>query len=176
MDANAGPALAPGPHHATPERLLARLDELGIRTTTARHPPLFTVEDSRRLRGDLPGGHCKNLFLKDRKDKLWLVVTLEHRAIDLKTLPDRIGAARLSFGRPELLVDVLGVTPGGVTPFALINDVEQRVSVVLDREMLTFDPLNYHPLSNAMTTAIAPDDLLRFVRACGHVPQIVDLG
>ncbi|MCC7275541.1 MAG: prolyl-tRNA synthetase associated domain-containing protein [Alphaproteobacteria bacterium] len=173
-DANA-PDLAPGPHHAGPERLLARLEELGIRTTTASHPPLFTVEDSRRLRGDLPGGHCKNLFLKDRKDRLWLVVTLEDRPIDLKTLPERIGAARLSFGRPELLVEVLGVTPGGVTPFALINDTERRVRVVLDREMLSRDPLNYHPLTNTATTAIAPDDLLRFVRACGHEPLIVDL-
>ncbi|MGE0651695.1 MAG: prolyl-tRNA synthetase associated domain-containing protein [Alphaproteobacteria bacterium] len=169
------PAPAPGPHHATPEILLARLDALGIATRTVSHPPLFTVEDSRRLRGDLPGGHCKNLFLKDRKDRLWLVVTLEDRPIEMKSLSDRIGSARLSFGRPELLVEVLGVTPGGVTPFALINDARQRVTVVLDKEMLTFDPLNYHPLTNAATTAIAPADLLRFIDACGHRPQIVDL-
>ncbi|WP_374446804.1 prolyl-tRNA synthetase associated domain-containing protein [Stella sp.] len=171
----AAPALAPGPHHATPERLMARLAELGIPTRTVEHPPLYTVEESRRLRGDLPGGHCKNLFLKDRKDQLWLVVTLEDRAIDMKGLSDRIGSARLSFGRPELLVEVLGITPGAVTPFALINDPGQRVSVVLDREMMGFDPLNYHPLTNRATTAIAPADLLRFIAACGHRPAIVDL-
>ncbi|BBK33772.1 Ala-tRNA(Pro) hydrolase [Stella humosa] len=171
----AAPALAPGPHHATPERLLARLGELGIQTRTVEHPPLYTVEESRRLRGDLPGGHCKNLFLKDRKDQLWLVVTLEDRPIEMKSLSDRIGSARLSFGRPELLVEALGVTPGAVTPFSLINDPAQRVTVVLDRGMLDLDPLNYHPLTNRATTAIAPADLLRFIAACGHTPRIVDL-
>ncbi|BBK44340.1 DNA-binding protein [Allostella vacuolata] len=171
----AAPALVPGPHHATPEALLARLEALGIATRTVSHPPLFTVEESRRLRGDLPGGHCKNLFLKDRKDQLWLVVTLEDRPIEMKGLSDRIGSARLSFGRPELLVEVLGVTPGAVTPFALINDTGHRVRVVLDREMLERDPLNYHPLTNTATTAIASKDLLRFIEACGHRPSIVDL-
>ncbi|MGE0723216.1 MAG: prolyl-tRNA synthetase associated domain-containing protein [Alphaproteobacteria bacterium] len=171
----AAPALAPAPHHATPDDLFRRLDALGIATTTADHPPLFTVEDSQRLRGDLPGGHCKNLFLKDRKDKLWLVVTLEDRPIDMKTLSDKIGSARLSFGRPELLVEVLGITPGAVTPFSLINDTTQRVSVVLDREMLTRDPLNYHPLTNDRTTQIRPADLVRFIESCGHRPAVVDL-
>jgi Ala-tRNA(Pro) deacylase len=160
---------------ATPDELFARLDALGIRHVTHRHPPLHTVAESVRLRGTLPGGHCKSLFLKDRKGGLWLVVVLEDRHLDLNALSARLGAPRFSFGSPELLHDVLGVTPGSVTPFALVNDRERRVAVVLDADMLEHDPLNYHPLVNTATTAIAPADLLRFVAACGHQPRIVAL-
>jgi Ala-tRNA(Pro) deacylase len=158
---------------ATRDDLFARLDALGIVTTTVEHAPLFTVEQSKALRGDLPGGHCKNLFLKDKKGALWLVVTLEDAAVDLKTLPARIGAARISFANAALLEEVLGVTPGSVTPFGLINDTAQRVTVVLDQEMMARDLLNYHPLVNDATTAIAPADLLAFIRSCGHEPRIV---
>jgi Ala-tRNA(Pro) deacylase len=160
---------------ASEDDLMRRFTELGIATVTHRHPPLFTVEESRALRGDLPGGHCKSLFLKDKKQHLWIVVALEDQALNLKTLHKSIGAARLSFGRAELLWDALGVRAGSVTPFAVINDIEARVSVVLDRTMLTHDPLNYHPLHNEATTALAPGDLLAFIRACGHEPQIADL-
>jgi Ala-tRNA(Pro) deacylase len=166
---------APAPP-ATPQDLFARLEALGIAYRTYEHPPLFTVEDSKRLRGDLPGGHCKNLFLRDKKRNLYLLVALEDRAVDLKTLRDRLGAqGNLSFASAELLREVLGVIPGAVTPFALMNDRQKRVSVFLDKKMLGFDPLNYHPLTNALTTAIGPGDLLRFVEACGHTPRIVDL-
>jgi Ala-tRNA(Pro) deacylase len=158
---------------ATRDDLFARLDALGIATTTVEHAALFTVEQSKVLRGDLPGGHCKNLFLKDKKGALWLVVTLEDAAVDLKALPALIGAARISFGNAALLEEVLGVTPGSVTPFGLINDTEQRVTVVLDQEMMARDLLNYHPLVNDATTAIAPADLLAFIRSCGHEPRIV---
>jgi len=127
------------------------------------------------LRGQLPGGHCKSLFLKDKKAGLWLVVALEERRIDLKRVADTLGAPRFSFGNAELLFQVLGVRPGSVTPFALANDTAQRVTVVLDRGMLEQAPLNYHPLENDRTTAIAPGDLLRFIEACGHRPRIVDL-
>jgi Ala-tRNA(Pro) deacylase len=162
---------------ATPEDLFARLDRLGIPHKTYAHPPLFTVEDSKRLRGDLPGGHCKNLFLRDKKRSLFLVVTLEDRRIDLKALRHVLGAAgNLSFGDPALLMEALGVEPGAVTPFALVNDRARRVAVYLDRDMLARDPLNYHPLSNRLTTAIAPGDLVRFIESCGHVPKTVDLG
>ncbi|MEQ9641634.1 MAG: prolyl-tRNA synthetase associated domain-containing protein [Alphaproteobacteria bacterium] len=160
---------------ATPEDLFRRLDELGIATTTVEHPPLFTVEDSKALRGQLPGGHCKSLYLRDKKKRNYLVVALEDQAVDLGTLPDRIGAGRLSFGSADRLMEFLGVIPGSVTPFALINDPEQRVNVVLHKAMLEHDPLNYHPLVNTMTTAIRPDDLLKFIRAGGHEPTIVDL-
>jgi Ala-tRNA(Pro) deacylase len=127
------------------------------------------------LRGQLPGGHCKSLFLKDKKGGLWLVVALEERPIDLKRLADALGAPRFSFGNAELLFVALGVRPGSVTPFALVNDTAHRVTVVLDRLMLEHDPLNYHPLENDRTTAIAPADLLRFIAACGHRPRVVHL-
>ena len=159
----------------TPEQLFERLDALGISHRTYTHPPVFTVAEAVALRGQLPGGHCKSLFLKDKKGGLWLVVALEERRIDLKRLAGRLGAPRFSFGNAELLYQTLGVRPGSVTPFALVNDRERRVGVVLDRGMLECDPLNYHPLENDRTTAIAPGDLLRFVAACGHEPMLLDL-
>ena len=167
----AGMAVAP----LTPDQLFARLDELGIAHRTYSHPPVFTVAEAVALRGQLPGGHCKSLFLKDKKGGLWLVLALEERPIDLKRLAALLGAPRFSFGNAELLYQVLGVRPGSVTPFALINDATRRVAIVLDRAMLDHDPLNYHPLYNDRTTAIAPADLLRFIAWCGHRPRIVDL-
>lgn len=156
-------------------RLIAYLDRLGIASSTRRHPPVHTVEEARALRGDIPGAHCKNLFLKDKKEQLWLVVALEERPVDLKSLDKRIGAARLSFGKAELLREVLGVEPGSVTPFALLNDEARRVRVVLDRGMMQMRPLNYHPMHNAATTTIQPEDLTRFLAATGHEPMVVDL-
>jgi Ala-tRNA(Pro) deacylase len=161
--------------HASPEELFRRFDALGIPYTTHHHPAVFTVAESTALRGSLPGGHCKSLFLKDRKDGLWLVVLLEHRRLDLKALADRLEAPRFSFGSPALLESTLGITPGSVTPFALINDRERRVRVVLDAEMLTLDPLNYHPLVNTATTAVSPADLIKFITFCGHEPRIVEM-
>lgn len=163
------------PLPTSPEQLLQRLKDLGIETVTHEHPPLLTVEDSKRLRGDLPGGHCKNLFLKDKKDRYWLVVTSEDRKVDIKVLDAKLGAARLSFASPERLWNVLGVRPGSVTPFALINDKERKVQVILDAEMLKATPLNYHPLINTKTTAIKPADLVRFIEACGHQPATLNL-
>ena len=159
----------------TPEALLARLTELGIAHRTYDHPAVFTVEEAKALRGTLPGGHCKSLFLKDKKGALWLAVMLEERRTDLRQLADALGAARFSFGSADLLQEVLGVTAGSVTPFALANDETGRVRLVLDAEMLRIDPLNYHPLVNTRTTAISPQDLLAFVRATGHEPVILSL-
>jgi Ala-tRNA(Pro) deacylase len=160
----------------TPEQLFARLDALGITHRTYAHPPVFTVAEAAALRGQLPGGHCKSLFLKDKKGGLWLLVALEERQIDLKRLADALDAPRFSFGNAELLYELLGVRPGSVTPFALANDSAGRVQAVLDQGMLAHDPLNYHPLENDRTTAIAPGDLLRFLADCGHAPHLVDLG
>jgi Ala-tRNA(Pro) deacylase len=159
----------------TPGELFARLDALGIVHRTHAHPPVFTVEQAKALRGALPGGHCKSLFLKDRKGGLWLVVALEECRVDLKALADALGAPRFSFGSAELLLEVLGVRPGSVTPFAAINDAGRRVTLVLQRAMLEHDPLNYHPLENDRTTAVAPGDLVRFLDAAGHPPLVVDI-
>lgn len=159
----------------TPEALFARFDALGIAHRTHSHPPVYTVAESAALRGALPGGHCKSLFLKDKKGGLWLAVMIEERRVDLKRLSAALGAPRFSFGNAELLFEVLGVRPGSVTPFAVVNDTEHRVTIVLDHGMLDRDPLNYHPLENDRTTAVSPADLLRFIRACGHEPRIVDL-
>jgi Ala-tRNA(Pro) deacylase len=161
---------------ATPAELFAFLDRLGIKTATVSHPPLFRVEESRQLRGEIPGAHTKNLFLVDRKGRLFLVAAEESAAIDLKGLHRKIGAAgRLSFGKAEDLRATLGVEPGAVTPFAAMNDAAGRVTVVIDRALLARDPLNFHPLVNTRTTRIAAVDLLRFLEAAGHQPQIIDV-
>ncbi len=155
--------------------LFARLDALGIAHETHEHAALFTVEQSRALRGDLPGGHIKNLFLRDKKRRMWLVTVLESRDVDLKSLRRELGAqGNLSFGSPESLMENLGVIPGAVTPFAVINDTAGKVGMVLDKGVLAADPVNAHPLRNDMTTALAPADLLRFLEAEDHAPTILD--
>ena len=157
----------------TPDQLFAYLDSLGIKHTTVKHPPLFTVEQSRALRGQIPGGHTKNLFLRDKKNAIFLVVALEQAEIDLKGLHRQLGVnGRFSFGAPNLLREVWGVEPGAVTPFGAINDAEGRVTVVLDAPMMEHEMLNYHPLVNTMTTSIGRDDLIKFLEATGHVPRI----
>lgn len=158
----------------TTDQLLARLAELGIAARTVDHPPVFTVEEARRHRGDLPGTHTKSLFLRDKKEAMWLVVCLESRTLDLKDLARRLGAKHLSFGSPERLMRHLGVIPGAVSPFAIVNDAERVVQVVLDRGVLAHDPVNLHPLDNAKTTAISAADLLRFLEAEGHAPRMID--
>ena len=160
----------------SPDQLFAHLEGLGIRTRTVQHPPVFTVDEAKALRGDLPGAHIKNLFLRNKKGEMWLVVAEESRPIDLKALGERLGAGRLSFGSPERLMNYLGVVPGAVTPFALINDRQGQVRVAIDKAILEQDPVNCHPLANDMTTAIAPRDLLAFIESSGHQPMILDLG
>jgi Ala-tRNA(Pro) deacylase len=171
-------AAAEAPAHApaTPEALFARLESLGIPARTVSHPPVFTVEEAKALRGQLPGGHVKNLFLRNKKGEMWLVVAEEDRKLDLKALAERLGAGRVSFGSAERLMQYLGVIPGAVTPFGLVNDRKAEVRVVIDKALLAHDPINVHPLVNDKTTAIAPGDLLKFLESCGHRPQILDLG
>jgi len=153
--------------------LFGLLQAMGIETHTHEHPAVFTVAESLDVEKSMPGGHTKNLFLKDKKDKLFLVVALNDAAIDLKTLHKTLGCDRLSFGKAELLGEVLGVKPGSVTPFSVINDPAGRVTVVLDETMMEQVLLNFHPLENTATTAIAQSDLLRFIRATGHEPRIL---
>ncbi len=161
---------------ATREHLFAFLDTLAIPTTTVEHHAVFTVAESDALERNLPGGHTKNLFLKDAKGKLLLVVAQAHTAIDLKSLHKTLGCARLSFGKPDLLMAVLGVPPGSVTAFSVINDRDRQVSVIIDAALMEHNILNCHPLINTATTAIARDDLVRFLRATGHPPEISSLG
>ncbi len=157
---------------ATPAELFAFLDRLGVAHRTVEHPPLFTVEQSRALRGQIPGGHAKNLFLKDKKGALFLVTTIEDAEVMLKGLHHRFGRGRFSFGSPEALRATLGVEPGSVSPFGAINDTDHAVTVVLDAAMMQHATLNCHPLVNTMTTTIARGDLLRFLEATGHKPRI----
>ncbi|MBL8791713.1 MAG: prolyl-tRNA synthetase associated domain-containing protein [Rhizobiales bacterium] len=160
---------------ATRQELFDLFGKLGISITTAEHPPVFTVEEAKKVHDDIPGGHCKNLFCKDEKGVLWLIVALEDAVINLKAAPARIGSKRLTFGKPDLLMEVLGVEPGSVTPFGLINDRELRTNVILDARMMKEEKLNFHPLQNTATTTIASADLVTFIRALGHSPRIVEV-
>ena len=158
---------------ASPDELFAFLDRLGIAHKTMAHPPLFTVEQSQALRGTIPGGHTKNLFVKDKKDKVFLLVAPEDAMIELKSMHRLLGASgRFSFGSADLMRELLGVEPGSVTPFGAINDKDARVNVVLDAAMMKNEILNYHPLVNTMTTSIASTDLVKFLQATGHDPRI----
>ena len=162
------------PAAATPDDLFAYLDRLAIAHETVRHEAVFTVADSAHVKAGIPGAHAKNLFLKDRKGRLFLMVAEHATAIDLKRLHETVGASgRLSFGSEELLVGTLGVTPGSVTPFAALNDPEGRVTVCLDAALMSHERQNFHPLVNTMTTGVAPADLIAFLRATGHEPMMV---
>ena len=162
---------------ATRQDLFDLLGELGVVTTTYDHAPIFTVEEGRDLKANWPGGHSKNLFLKDKKGALFLISARDNTEINLKRLPRLIGCARLSFGNPDLMQDVLGITPGSVTGFALINTRgpdAPKLKFILDAKLMACDRIHFHPLKNDATTAIAPKDFLRFARACGHEPEIID--
>lgn len=161
---------------ATRQDLFARLAQLGIETRTVEHEPLFTVAESSKLEREIPGAHTKNLFLKDDGGELFLVVARTQTRVDLKALAKTLHAGRFSFGKPELLMQALGVPPGSVTAFAVINDPQRRVRVVIDAELMQYDCVNCHPLENTATTNIARDDLLRFIRSCGREPRITMLG
>jgi Ala-tRNA(Pro) deacylase len=157
-----------------PDELFAFLDGLGISVTTVSHPPLFTVAQSRSLRGEIGGGHTKNLFLKDKKGAYFLVTVEEAATVDLKTVHNTIGASgRVSFGKPEALMELLGVSPGSVTVFGAINDTERRVKIILDEGLMREETINAHPLTNEATTSIRRDDLLAFLGATSHEPHVL---
>jgi Ala-tRNA(Pro) deacylase len=160
----------------TRDDLFAFLDAQGIAHRTHAHAAVFTVAESRGIKQDMPGGHTKNLFVKDKKGRLFLVTALSDALIDLKRLHETIGASgRVSFGSAELLRATLGVEPGSVTPLAAINDRAGVVTVILDANLMAHDPVNVHPLENTATTALAPGDLVRFLEATGHPPRVLRL-
>ena len=159
---------------ASPQDLFDFLDKLHIPYQTISHEPLFTVEDSREVHGKMPGGHSKNLLVKDKKSRIFLLVALADSQINLKNVHEKIGAnGRVSFCSAEIMDELLGVKPGSVTPFGAINDRDQRVSVVLEAGMMALDRLNFHPLVNTQTTGLAAKDLVKFLEATGHKPMIV---
>ncbi len=158
---------------ATQEDLFAFLDSLGIEHSTVTHPPFFTVDEGRPWHAMIPGLHCKNLFIKDRKGGIWHVVLPADKRADLGALEKSLGAPRFSFARPEVLLEVLQLTPGSVTPFGLINDTARRAIVVLDQDMLANECVNFHPLKNDASTTIRAADLVTFIRALGYTPIIM---
>lgn len=174
MSSNPSQLLADGSLPATPTQLFARLAELDIQCTTTSHPAVFTVEEAKKYRGKILGLHMKNLFLRNKKGQMWLVVCLEDQRVDLKALGRTIGAGNLSFGSPERLMTYLGLTPGSVSPFGVINDTESRVRMIVDQDILDQGPLNFHPLVNTMTTTIKAGDFMRFLEAMHHPPVALD--
>lgn len=158
----------------TQDELFQFLDSLGIKHATKRHEPVFTVAESVALRDEIPGGHTKNLFVKDKKDNYFLLTVEENATVDLKTVHTIIGgASKVSFGRPEKLMEYLGVIPGAVTAFGVINDAGKNVKIIVDEELMNDEIVNCHPLVNDATTSIASRDLLRFIEATGHEPLVL---
>jgi Ala-tRNA(Pro) deacylase len=156
------------------EDLFSYLDSLNIAHQTKTHPAVFTVAESVSLRDEIPGGHTKNLFVKDKKDQFFLLTVEENASVDLKTVHTIIGAAsKVSFGKPEKLMEYLGVAPGSVTAFGALNDTGQNVTFVLDKDLMEHDVINCHPLTNEATTSIGRDDLIRFMEATGHTPLVL---
>jgi Ala-tRNA(Pro) deacylase len=166
--------LANGSRPATPESVLARLSALGVQHQTVRHAVLRTVSDSKTHRQDPDGGYSKNLFLRNKKGRMWLVTLHEDRMVDLRQLGAYIGAGRVSFASPQRLMRYLGVVPGAVTPLAVINDHGNQVSTIMDSKLLHFDKVHFHPCDNSLTTTLPGDGLLRFMSDCGHTPQQID--
>ena len=158
----------------TPESLIGKLESLNVVFTSHHHPPLRTVEDSKVYRDNMPGMHVKNLYLRDKKKRNYLIVAEEDRVIDLKSLHAIIGSDRLSFGSADRLFDMLGVRPGAVSPFTLINDPEHQVSLSIDAELMMAERLYFHPLVNDMTLGVTPEGLSRFLAATGHQPQLIN--
>ncbi|MGB4058515.1 MAG: prolyl-tRNA synthetase associated domain-containing protein [Alphaproteobacteria bacterium] len=159
----------------SPEGLLALLGGLGISYKIHRHPKIFTVEEGAHLKETIPGLHCRNLFLCDKKKAMYLVVAANETSVDLKALEKQIGSARLSFGSKERLWQYLGIYPGAVCPFAALNDKNHEITVILDSVMMEAETVCYHPLDNAQTIALSPADLLKFFTHTGHIPKILDL-
>ena len=159
----------------TQEELLALLSEIKIPYTNHEHPAVFTVEEADQYHQGIQGVHTKNLFFKDKKKDLFLVVTLSDKPVNIKELGRIIGAKNLSFGKPDLLMEVLGMIPGAVTPFAAVNINNLEVKIVLDQEMMEHELLNFHPLVNTATTTIGSRDLVRFLEHCGQTPEVIRL-
>jgi Ala-tRNA(Pro) deacylase len=162
---------------ASESDLLAFLTTLGIHHKTVYHAPVHTVDDAQKMRGDIEGGHCKCLFVRDKKKHRGLIVMREDKQADLKSIAETIGMGRLSFGSSNSLIEMLGVKPGSVTPFSLMNAKDRYTDIIvaLDKTMLENTYLNYHPLHNAATTTIKSEDLLKFIEACGFEPKIIEI-
>lgn len=160
----------------TKTEMLAHLDSLGLVTKTTDHPALFTVADSHEWHEKIPGAHAKNLFVKDKKSQIFLICALADSPLDLKRAHTAIGASgRLSFGTSEAMFALLGVKPGSVTPFGIVNDTEHKITVILEAALMAHDKVNFHPLENTATTTIASADLIAFLKSTGHEPKIVEL-
>jgi Ala-tRNA(Pro) deacylase len=159
----------------TQQELLTLLSDIGIEYTNHEHPPVFTVEEAARHQDGIQGAHSKNLFFKDKKKNLFLVVTLADKPVNIKDLAKKIGGNNLSFAKPDLLMEVLGMIPGAVTPFAAVNIRDHAVKIVLDQDLMAHELLNFHPLENTATTTIRSQDLVQFLEHCGQMPEIIGL-
>jgi len=160
--------------HPTEPALYALFDELGIAYHTENHRAVFTVEEGADVKARLPGGHSKNLFLKDKAGNYVLVSALGSTVVKLNQLHKRIGTKRLSFGKPDALLDLLGVVPGSVTVFSVLNDTEAKVRLILDKALFEHEAVWFHPMRNTASTRVAPQDLIEFAKATGHPPTLID--
>ena len=155
--------------------LIRILNDNGFEYFLEEHAPLFTVEDSKSLRGQIEGAHSKNLFLKDAKANFFLISIEESASIDLKKTMQQIQSKKLSFAKPEYLQDILGTEPGSVSPFALLNDTKKQVKFYLDRSFLDSETVNFHPLINTATVNISPQNLIELIEKYHNPVNYIDL-
>jgi Ala-tRNA(Pro) deacylase len=146
-----------------------------IEFSMTEHEPLFTVQDSKLLRGRIEGGHSKNLFLKDQKDNFFLVTFIEDITADLKKLPEALNSKRLSFAKTEYLKSLMGIEPGSVSPFGLINDTQKEINFYFDEDFLKFEIANFHPLVNTATVSISPKKLISFIEKYHKTVNMIDM-
>ncbi len=151
------------------------LDSLGIEHVTTEHEPAFTVEDAARITSHIAGGHTKNLLLESKTGSLCMLSCLDSQSVKINGLTRLLGLPKMSFAKPERMIDVLAVRPGSLSPFALINDRDKQVLPVLDMQLFDDDHVNFHPLDNAKTTTIRSEDLTKFLEALGYQAQIIDM-
>ena len=152
----------------------AALRGLGIACARHEHPPVATVEAAAEHWADIDATHCKNLFLRNQKgDRHYLLILIHSKKADLRAVADQIGDGKLSFASPDRLMTHLGLTPGSVSPFGLINDRAHTVRVVIDRDLRSVERLSFHPNINTVTFVVSAADFARFLESCGHIVQHV---
>jgi Ala-tRNA(Pro) deacylase len=162
-------------HPYNSDNILEYMKNIGIATTLYHHPPVFTVAEAERVDKEIEGAHTRNLFLRDKREKMFLVTLRHDTKVDLKKLSDLLGCGRFSFGSPERLWTYLGVRPGSVTPLSILNDTDRKVQIVLEYGMMNEEKVNFHPLNNAMTVGMTPADLMTILEKENITPIILDL-
>jgi Ala-tRNA(Pro) deacylase len=156
-------------------KVLAKLKEMEIQYEIFEHPPLDTIEIAQQYWKDIDATHCKNLFFRNHKgNKHYLCIIKDTTPFNLKPLEKQLKQGKLSFGSEKRLEKYLGVKPGSVSPFGLINDHEHHVHLFIDQQLKQSDKVSYHPNDNTASVVISFTDLIRFIETMGNSYEYID--